>query len=1093
MSNNLDDPSNRPVKKRKNRWGDPASAVKFPGAPTAITVKLTNSQLENYTQIMRIEELSKKLRLNDVIPANKERSPSPEPIYNSEGKRVNTREYRYRKKIDDERNSLIENQIAVNPDFKPPPDYRKATRFSDKYFLPTKDHPDINFIGLLIGPRGNTLKQIEAKSGCKISIRGKGSIKEGKTRDDFMLPGADEELHAYVIADSVEKVNKGIKVVKDIVNQTIISPESHNKLKTLQLRELAVLNGTLREEDEAGLQTCPNCGLPGHRRWECTEQQNVTSSIVCSICNGHGHLSKDCIALSDPAAFERSQIKNSQINSDYMRLMIDLGEHNPSSTSTPPAKPQTQIAPTTQSPLPLNPTNPQNSYQQRPYPQQLNNFHQQPPLNHHLPSQPNHYPHNFNSPNHIPPSQNYNTPHFNPHFYHPLPPPPPPPLHPLPLHPPPFHPPSQSSPQPPQFPNHSINNLNASIPPLHKSDSSTNYPHPINNTNNLSPNNITNFSSTQTQNPEFIDNSFAPADSLRKLYPDSSIPTLDASDLLACPDSPTNFSPSDELDALKTDFDLDSNYNLIIPSKPIKTSKVISNLLFGKALPPWCKGSNKPFFSLTSTSPPTNDLDSSSLVNNNNNTLNSSFQPSKSANSNQYDQNVPEDYSHFYQLLRSKISSGFDFKSKPKYFSYFFSHISKYQQLYKMDPSIFNHFFNSAPISKVAVFNSLNDFVSKTSLKNNAPTTLTKNNSSNPKIIMDICNNQFDYSVFEGCLFSILESEVSEFNKNKSLESNKNSALPLPSQGNANMYPPETNTTAPHLNQSNASIVKSQPIFDPIPGAIAFVPATAISDKSSTLPESVNNGSPANSLHNSTPLPNTNVHPNSHANNHIPPPANNISNPYGQLQNNQQSLTNSRQNFPNYNQFNNSSLSHPAQQNNLNLQINGPYNGYNTTQFIPTSNTHFVPPNHPQNSNIYNQNPNSQLPLQNGFNTSHVNTPASAPSYPINYHAPTTLNHLSDPNSNQNFTHNFQSHQNLPYAPPPPTYEPPPPPPPSNQPPPPPPPPSNQPPPPPPPSIQPPPPPPSSQPPPPPPPSVQPPPPPPSTQPPPPPPPPSTY
>lgn len=52
------------------------------------------------------------------------RSPSPEPIYNSEGKRLNTREYRTRKKIEEERHSLITEMIALNPDFKPPADYK---------------------------------------------------------------------------------------------------------------------------------------------------------------------------------------------------------------------------------------------------------------------------------------------------------------------------------------------------------------------------------------------------------------------------------------------------------------------------------------------------------------------------------------------------------------------------------------------------------------------------------------------------------------------------------------------------------------------------------------------------------------------------------------------------------------------------------------------------------------------------------------------------------------------------------------------------------------------------------------------------------
>ena len=53
-------------------------------------------------------------------------------------------------------------------------------RVSDKVSIPQDDHPEINFVGLLIGPRGNTLKSMEKDTGAKIIIRGKGSIKEGK-------------------------------------------------------------------------------------------------------------------------------------------------------------------------------------------------------------------------------------------------------------------------------------------------------------------------------------------------------------------------------------------------------------------------------------------------------------------------------------------------------------------------------------------------------------------------------------------------------------------------------------------------------------------------------------------------------------------------------------------------------------------------------------------------------------------------------------------------------------------------------------------------------------------------------------------------
>ena len=35
-----------------------------------------------------------------------------------------------------------------------------------------------NFVGRLLGPRGNSLKRVEATTGCRVYIRGKGSIKD---------------------------------------------------------------------------------------------------------------------------------------------------------------------------------------------------------------------------------------------------------------------------------------------------------------------------------------------------------------------------------------------------------------------------------------------------------------------------------------------------------------------------------------------------------------------------------------------------------------------------------------------------------------------------------------------------------------------------------------------------------------------------------------------------------------------------------------------------------------------------------------------------------------------------------------------------
>lgn len=43
------------------------------GLPTMIMANFTNEQLEAYTLHLRIEEISQKLRINDVVPADGDR------------------------------------------------------------------------------------------------------------------------------------------------------------------------------------------------------------------------------------------------------------------------------------------------------------------------------------------------------------------------------------------------------------------------------------------------------------------------------------------------------------------------------------------------------------------------------------------------------------------------------------------------------------------------------------------------------------------------------------------------------------------------------------------------------------------------------------------------------------------------------------------------------------------------------------------------------------------------------------------------------------------------------------------------------------
>jgi splicing factor 1 len=79
-------------------------------------------------------------------------------------------------------------------------------------------------VGLLIGPRGNTLKKMETESLAKIAIRGKGSVKEGKGRSDAAhTSNQEEDLHCLIMADTEEKVNKAKKLIHNVIETVSLS------------------------------------------------------------------------------------------------------------------------------------------------------------------------------------------------------------------------------------------------------------------------------------------------------------------------------------------------------------------------------------------------------------------------------------------------------------------------------------------------------------------------------------------------------------------------------------------------------------------------------------------------------------------------------------------------------------------------------------------------------------------------------------------------------------------------------------------------------------------------------------------------------
>ncbi|KAK1881604.1 Protein quaking-B, partial [Dissostichus eleginoides] len=166
-----------------------------------------------------------------------------------------------------------------------------VAQLQEKLYVPVKEYPDFNFVGRILGPRGLTAKQLEAETGCKIMVRGKGSMRD-KKKNEFLVvsfsvlvfgpsvPSSSplvsavgrsrlklskrqeemnrgkpnwehlsEDLHVLITVEDTHnrakiKLQRAINEVKKLL---VPAAEGEDNLKKMQLMELAILNGTYRD------------------------------------------------------------------------------------------------------------------------------------------------------------------------------------------------------------------------------------------------------------------------------------------------------------------------------------------------------------------------------------------------------------------------------------------------------------------------------------------------------------------------------------------------------------------------------------------------------------------------------------------------------------------------------------------------------------------------------------------------------------------------------------------------------------------------------------------------------------------------------
>ncbi|XP_053638031.1 KH domain-containing, RNA-binding, signal transduction-associated protein 2 isoform X2 [Cherax quadricarinatus] len=125
----------------------------------------------------------------------------------------------------------------------------KSIKVTVKVLVPVREHPKFNFVGKLLGPKGNSLKRLQEETMTKMAILGKGSFRD-KAKEEELRKNPDpkyghlqEDLHVEVTAHAppAEAYARIAYALTEI--RRYLVPDHNDEIRQEQMREMQVLNG----------------------------------------------------------------------------------------------------------------------------------------------------------------------------------------------------------------------------------------------------------------------------------------------------------------------------------------------------------------------------------------------------------------------------------------------------------------------------------------------------------------------------------------------------------------------------------------------------------------------------------------------------------------------------------------------------------------------------------------------------------------------------------------------------------------------------------------------------------------------------------
>ncbi|XP_039298958.1 KH domain-containing, RNA-binding, signal transduction-associated protein 2 isoform X2 [Nilaparvata lugens] len=124
----------------------------------------------------------------------------------------------------------------------------KPIKVTIRVAVPVRDHPKFNFVGKLLGPKGNSLKRLQEDTMTKMAILGRGSMKDRHKEEELRKSGdpkfshLNDDLHVEITSfASPAEAHARIAYALAEVRRFLV-PDYNDEIRQEQMWEMHVMN-----------------------------------------------------------------------------------------------------------------------------------------------------------------------------------------------------------------------------------------------------------------------------------------------------------------------------------------------------------------------------------------------------------------------------------------------------------------------------------------------------------------------------------------------------------------------------------------------------------------------------------------------------------------------------------------------------------------------------------------------------------------------------------------------------------------------------------------------------------------------------------